>query len=194
MESVMRLTAAERRESVLAAAAAAFARSGLHGASTEDIAVDAGISQPYLFRLFGTKKQLFLESVARCFETTLDVFRSVSDGLHGEEALDAMGQAYVGMVKDDRNRLMGQLQAYAAAGDPEVRDVIRSGYRHLYEFVEARSGASSERVSTWFATGMLLNVIAALDLWDSSEPWARRMVDGSIGNKRALEELRSSAK
>ena len=50
-----------------------------------------------------------------------------------------------------------------AAVFKRAREVIRSGYRHLFEFVEARSGASAERVSQWFATGMLLNVIAALD-------------------------------
>lgn len=187
--STVRLTADERRESVLVAAAAAFATSGLHGASTEHIAADAGISQPYLFRLFGTKKRLFVESVSRCFETTLEVFRNASEGLHGEEALEAMGRAYVEMVRTDRNRLMGQLQAYAAAEDPEVREVIRNGYRHLYEFVEARSGAPAERVSAWFATGMLLNVIAALDLWTSTDPWARRMVGGCIHDKAALEQL-----
>ena len=92
----MRLTADERRESVLVAAAAAFARSGLHGASTEDIASSAGISQPYLFRLFGTKKRLFLASVERCFESTLEVFRNASEGLQGEDAFRAMGKAYVG--------------------------------------------------------------------------------------------------
>jgi len=185
-----RHTAEERRESVLVAASAAFAHSGLHGASTEDIASSAGISQPYLFRLFGTKKRLFLDSVERCFESTLEVFRSASEGLQGEEAFRAMGKAYVEMVRGDRNRLMGQLQAYAAAEDPEVREVIRSGYRHLFEFVEARSGASAERVSQWFATGMLLNVIAALDLWDSAEPWARRMLEGTIHDREALDQLR----
>jgi len=186
----MRLTADERRESVLVAAAAAFARSGLHGASTEDIASSAGISQPYLFRLFGTKKRLFVASVERCFESTLEVFRNASDGLQGEDAFRAMGKAYVEMVRGDRNRLMGQLQAYASADDPEVREVIRAGYRHLFEFVEARSGASKERVSQWFAMGMLLNVIAALDLWSSTEPWARRMLEGCIHDPEALEQMR----
>ena len=48
------------RGSARRGARAAFARGGLHGTSTEEIAEAAGISQPYLFRLFGTKKRLFV--------------------------------------------------------------------------------------------------------------------------------------
>ena len=58
-----RHSAAERREDVLDAAMIEFAEHGYEGTSTEDIARRAGISQPYLFRLFGTKKELFKASV-----------------------------------------------------------------------------------------------------------------------------------
>src|SRR4051794_41459597 len=55
-----RLTADERRAEIVEAAVTAFARGGFDGASTDDIARIAGVSQPYLFRLFGTKRELFL--------------------------------------------------------------------------------------------------------------------------------------
>ena len=55
-----------RREEILAAAFDEFAEHGLDGTSTDVIARKAGVSQPYLFRLFGTKKELYLESVRRC--------------------------------------------------------------------------------------------------------------------------------
>jgi AcrR family transcriptional regulator len=58
-----RITAGERRERVLEAALTAFAAGGLDGTSTQDIARRAGISQAYLFRLFPTKKALFLAVV-----------------------------------------------------------------------------------------------------------------------------------
>ena len=89
-----RQTAPERREAVLTAAAEAFARRGLHGTSTEEIATAAGISQPYLFRLFGTKKALYVATVERCMAETLEIFRAASRGLRGEDALRAMGIAY----------------------------------------------------------------------------------------------------
>jgi AcrR family transcriptional regulator len=173
-----RQTAEERREAVLAAAAEAFARNGLHGTSTEDIAKAAGISQPYLFRLFGTKKALFVATVERCMRDTLEIFRSASRGLRGEEALRSMGRAYEQLVTSDRTRLLGQLQAYAACDDPDVRTAIRRGYGELFGFVEAVADVPAETVSHWFAKGMLLNVIAAMDLSNDPEPWAVRLLAG----------------
>jgi len=87
-----RMTADERREQVIAAAVHEFAEQGYAGTSTEDIARRAGISQPYLFRLFGTKKQLFLAAVERCFQETLAGFRAASPpGTAGQLADPATG-------------------------------------------------------------------------------------------------------
>src|SRR5436309_1607773 len=116
-----RKSAGERRESVLDAAFAEFAERGLDGASTELIAKQAGISQPYVFRLFGTKKELFKAVVMRCFRQTLEVFQRAAEGKRGDAALRAMGQAYVELLADSV-RLRAQMQAYAACDDPEIRN------------------------------------------------------------------------
>src|SRR5580658_10623697 len=94
-ETKHRMPAAERRELVLDAAVVEFAVHGLEGTSTEDIARRAGISQPYLFRLFGTKKELFKATVSRCFRETLELFQRAAEGKRGEEALHAIGDAYM---------------------------------------------------------------------------------------------------
>ena len=184
-----RSTAAERRDAVLAAAQAAFAQGGLHGTSTEGIAASAGISQPYLFRLFGTKKRLFVATIDRCMERTLELFRDAAGDLRGEEALEAMGKAYVRMVQSDRDMLLAQMQGYAACDDPEIRDAMRSGYGKLHLFVETASGLDRASVSAWFAKGMLLNVVAAMDLWGSRDPWARRLIEGCVGDEGAAETV-----
>src|SRR5918912_4628435 len=98
MTTATRQRAEERREAVLDAAQAEFAARGLHGASTEAIAKTAGISQPYVFRLFGTKKKLFMASVERCLRETLEMFHTASAGLTGEEALNAIGERYTELV------------------------------------------------------------------------------------------------
>ena len=144
MSKATRQTAGERREAVLAAALVAFAQGGLYGTSTEDIARAAGISQPYLFRLFGTKKKLFVATVERCMADTLELFRAAAGDRRGEEALEAMGRAYAAMVTGDRTRLLAQLQAYAACDDPEVREEVRSGFGSLHLFVETVSGLGPE--------------------------------------------------
>src|SRR5947209_384975 len=130
-----RSTAAARRDEVLDAALVEFAERGFEGASTEDIARRAGISQPYLFRLFGTKKELFKASSARCLRETLEVFQRAAEGKRGEEALNAIGEAYVALLQTDKTRLRGQMQAYAACDDPEIRAVIRAGYGDLVAYV-----------------------------------------------------------
>jgi AcrR family transcriptional regulator len=187
--TVPRQTADERREAVLEAAVEAFAHGGLHGTSTEAIAAAAGISQPYLFRLFGTKKKLFVATIERCMHDTLELFRTAAGDLRGEEALQAMGEAYVGMVVSDRTRLLGQMQAYAACGDPDVREAMRRGYGQLHLYVETVSGLPQEAVSGWFSHGMLLNVVAAMDLWHAKEPWAHRLIEGCVGPDHAAMKL-----
>src|SRR5919202_618714 len=129
--STIRKTAEERRGGGADAALAEFALRGFDAASTEAIAAAAGISQPYVFRLFGTKKDLFKAVVARCFRETLELFQRAAEGKRGPEALDAMGHAYRNELLPVRVRLRAQMQAYAAADDPEIREVVRNGYGDL---------------------------------------------------------------
>jgi AcrR family transcriptional regulator len=185
-----RLTAEERREAVLEASRQEFAQHGLHGASTDAIARAAGISQPYLFRLFGSKKELYLESVRRCLDRTLETFRSAASGKAGPDALHAIGEAYGNLIESDRTMLQAQLQAYAGCDDPEVCEVVRRGYGRLVDYVEAVSGAGAADISAFFAQGMLYNVIAAMEVESSDEPWARLLLDGC--NQR-LEGLGADA-
>ena len=172
----MRKSAEERREDVLEAAREVFAKHGLSGASTDEIARKAGISQPYLFRLFRTKKELFIATIERCFAETLDTFRQASEGLSGEEALKAMGKAYGELIRSNPNRLRAQMQTYAACDDTQVREVARQGYGRLVDFVEQASGVGVDTLSHFFAKGMLINVVASMDLLDSDEPWAKKLL------------------
>jgi AcrR family transcriptional regulator len=179
MVTTERKTAEERREEILAAALDEFGEHGLHGTSTDTVARRAGVSQPYLFRLFGTKKQLYVDVVRRCLRETLELFQDASAGKTGEEALDAIGKAYVDLLKD-RTRLRAQMQAYADCDDPEVRDVVRDGYGALVAHVERVSGADPERIRDFFAFGMLLNVFASMDLLNQDAPWAKRLLEACL--------------
>src|SRR5579883_3047304 len=109
----LRQTAGERRRTVLEAAIVEFARSGYAGTSTEAIAARAGISQPYLFRLFGTKKDLFIATHSLVADSIKAAFVEAADGLSGLEAKEAMGAAYVALVQDP-DLLQVQLHAFAA--------------------------------------------------------------------------------
>jgi AcrR family transcriptional regulator len=164
------MSAAERREMVLEAALTEFAARGLDGTSTEDVARQAGISQPYLFRLFPTKKALFLALMERCTQRIADAFSQAAGDASGEEALEAMGHAYERLLSD-RTLLLLQMQGYAACADPEIRDAVRAGFKRLWTLVERLSGLPSDQVVSFFAMGMLLNVAATMDLPEVDEPW-----------------------
>ena len=166
------MSAQERRETVIRAAVAEFAEGGLHGTSTEAIARRVGVSQPYLFRLFPTKKAIFLAAAERCFNRVEAAFRDAAEGKVGEDALHAMGKAYNGLL-DDRQMLTMQLQIWAAAcQDEEIRQVSRDRFRRLAALAEELTGAGSLELMQFFTTGMFLNVAAALDLPRAKEQFA----------------------
>jgi AcrR family transcriptional regulator len=172
-----RKSAEVRREEILEAAMKEFAYGGLHGTSTEKIARRAGISQPYLFRLFGTKKELFTASSRRCFGRVLAAFQEAAEGKTGAEAMKAMGRAYDQLLAD-RELLLGQMQMYAACSDPEIRDVTRAGFAELFRFVERATGAGTLEIRDFFAMGMLMNVAAAMDLpqiCSDDDSWAQEL-------------------
>ena len=160
-----RRSAGERRDQLVEAAVPAFAHAGLHGTAVSAVTSAVGVTQPYAFSLFGTKKGLFLgRRRARLRPPRGDVPRAAA-GKRGDDAREAMGEAYFALL-EDRDWLLLQMQGYAACGDPEVRDVVRGRYAALYELVAELSGATGPELMDFFAHGMLLNVAAAMDLPD----------------------------
>lgn len=167
MAPTTRLTAEERREEVIAAASVEFAQSGYAGTPTEAIARRAGVSQPYLFQLFGTKRELFIAALKDCFARTARTFEAAARdpaqrGLSPAAILEEMGHAYVRLLIAEPNVLRLQLQGYAACIDPEIRAAVRSNYSGLWELVGRVSGADEKSVRDWFAIGMLINVLAGV--------------------------------
>ena len=180
VEQRVRKSAEERREEILAVAIRHFAIGGLHGTSTDAIAREAGISQPYLFRLFRTKKELFLACVDRANERVRDAFRRAAADAGDEDRLQAMGHAYVEELLPDRHAILMQMQGYVASSDPEIQSHVRECFERLVAEVAELSGADEAAVWTFFAHGMLLNVTQSLDLAaiaDTSE-WAASWCEG----------------
>jgi AcrR family transcriptional regulator len=185
-----RHTAEQRREEVLAAAVAEFALHGLHGTSTEMIAKRIGISQPYIFRLFPSKKDLFLAAVDQCFDRVETAFRNAADGSptipepHAhrlpspvEARLHAMGHAYLRLLAK-REVLLFQMQAYAACSDDDVRRKVRLRWDRLMKLTGELSGASTNELTAFFARGMLMNVFASIGVVPekSADKWGHRLL------------------
>jgi AcrR family transcriptional regulator len=166
------MSASTRRAQILEIAAQEFAEGGLRGASIEAIARIAGITQPYVFRIFGSKKALFLEVVAGSFTQLTTSMQTAAGNETGLDALAAMGARYNALLAD-RTALQLQLQAYAACGDPEVREAVRRHLAALWETVATTTGLDPVTVKTFLAFGMLLNTNAALGLAEVDTRWAR---------------------
>ena len=158
------MSADARREQVLDASVAEFARHGFHGARIEAVAARAGISHPYLLRLFSSKRELFVAAVDRAFARVEETFRRAAEAADGDPLL-AMGEAYLDLL-DNHDDLQLQLHAYAVAGNADVGDDVRRRFTALREAVQAMSGASPDRVATFFAVGLTLTVGAVLDVGD----------------------------
>lgn len=186
-----RSTAEERRKEVLQAAIIEFATFGLHGGSTERIAESAGISQPYVLRLFGTKKMLFLTALDRVADEILAVWQSSIDALERklgragtpEERLMAMGDTYQVFVRDVvQLRLV--LQGASAAEDEDVRRHIQACMKRMYEWIGRASGAGPKRVQIFYAQGMMLMMAASMRAFEQAgtEEWARGMLMMPVEN------------
>ena len=195
-----RMSAEDRREQVLKAAMAEFAIHGLDGTSTEAIAERAGISQPYIFRLWPNKKDLFLATVDACFDRFETVLKNTAEGRSDAEIgaqlqavghdpsghpdltgpgarLHAMGHAYMRLLSKPEAPLM-QMQAYAACWDDDVRRLVRGRWTRLRTLVSELSGVQGRELSEFFARGMLLNVAACMHLPATGDParWAHEVL------------------
>jgi AcrR family transcriptional regulator len=170
-----RQTAEERRSAVLAAAITEFAHSGYSGTSTETIAARAGISQPYLFRLFGTKKDLFVATYDLVASRIISELTAASEGLEGEDAKEAMGEAYLELMQDPE-MLQVQLHGIAAApADPDIARSCRRTFEVLADLFHKRTHLGDEDLLSFFAMGMLINVVSAIDLLSSPQKWAESL-------------------
>ena len=172
-----RLRGTDRRERVLDAAVLEFAEHGWHGSRVEAIAGRAGISHPYLLRLFSSKRDLFTAATDRSFDR---MERAFADAVQADagDAILALGAAYRRLLREDPATLRLHMHALAVAGDEQVGPAVRVRYQALIERMRELSGASADRVRTCFAVGLTLTVMTLLDLSDRREDlrWAAKLL------------------
>ena len=161
------MKAADRRALILNKAIEEYGRVGMHATSTERIAELAGVSQPYLFRLFGTKTDLIAAAIEHHTERLRTTFREAVEQRDPETTpLQAMATAYLTFMDADANALRCQLHTWAAASDPAIKSVAQRTYRAIWDDVTELSGASTDQVHAFMSEGMLLTVLASMGLMD----------------------------
>ncbi|WP_205754256.1 MULTISPECIES: TetR/AcrR family transcriptional regulator [Arthrobacter] len=179
-----RIPAARRRELILEAATGVFAERGYAGSTTDQVAKAAGISQPYVVRMFGTKEALFLEALDRAHGKLLSAFRSVIAAYDAGELAEQLGQldpdqgnarpqqlkqlmaiAYADLV-EDRGILMMLMQAFVAGHEPAIGARAREGFLDIYRLVRDEAGLPPEAARDFLAQGMLMNTLIGIRLPD----------------------------
>jgi AcrR family transcriptional regulator len=175
-----RHSAEERRALVIEAASQEFAARGLYGATGEGISYRAGISHPYLLRLFGSKKDLFREVIDRTFE---DLHTGVTERVNGSgtgQAPEALESAIQGVLGPDE-RLLLLLQFLAACGDDDIRPLVRRRFAGLYQHLASLSDGDEDELREVFERVIFRSATAALRLLEiaSKEQWARRLLASS---------------
>jgi TetR/AcrR family transcriptional regulator len=132
-QTAKRLTAEARRQAVLDTACRVFSQTSYRGATTAEIAREAGISEPILYRHFGSKRDLYLA----CLEEAWGSFRAVcEEALAGDpgKCLGAIGDAY--MAKSRKIRVIDLwIQGLnEASADKAIAAAVRKQVREVHDF------------------------------------------------------------
>jgi AcrR family transcriptional regulator len=154
-----RMTADERREQILQSALIVFAKGGYAGTTTDQVAREAGVSQPYVVRLFGGKQQLFAELYSRASHRVVAALAAVPPG---PDAMHEMGEAYAGLLAD-RNLLLLLMHGFAAGSEPEVGRLARWTLSEAFRLYLERTGHGPDEARVFVAHGMLINVLLAVN-------------------------------
>jgi hypothetical protein len=104
--------------------------------------------------------------IGRILSTFQEAAKGATDP---QDALHRMGTTYPEPI-GDRFALLCQLQAYAAAGDPQIREHVARAFQRLADEVRALSGCTPGELAAFLAGGMLANVTTILGMPELCEP------------------------
>lgn len=194
-----RLSSGDRREQILEAASIVFAERGYAGGTTDAVAKEAGISQAYVVRMFGSKEQLFVEVARRASDRVIVGFRAAIADFDGSESEDdkqaILGSVYSELVAD-RGILLVLMHLFTLGHDPVFGPISRSCFLDIYRIIRDEAGLPPEVSTEFVARGMLMNVILAMRMPDvlEDEPDAVEMLTCCAGatTERLMEQLEST--
>ena len=172
-----RMKAEDRRELILAAAMGVFGDYGYVGTTTDQVARAAGVSQPYVVRMFGTKEKLFVAVLERALAKLFEVFRAALAEESDEPVARRMGLAYLGLLSE-HGLLLSLSHSFLLGSDPVIGATARRGFMEVYAFLRHEVGFSPEECHQFLSAGMLSNTMIGLRMTDQYDidPQAREVL------------------
>ncbi len=128
-----RLTAEARRQAVLETACRVFSRSSYRGATTAEIAREAGISEPILYRHFGSKRDLYLA----CLDEAWRSFRLEADATMANDPVGCLGAISAAYMRGGKRIRVIDLWIQAlteASEDKVIAAALRRQVREVRDF------------------------------------------------------------
>lgn len=169
-----------RREQMLRAATRAFAQRGYFGTSTARVAQEAGVSQPYVIQVFGTKEALFLEVLNRAGDIIVAQMESI--GLDTFD-LSRFTDAFRRTVLEESVMFVLQ-QGFAASAVPAVGAYVRGLLARMYGVLVEHANATPEEARDYLARGLLINTVLAMGYRENADeyPWVQPLIDVVLGD------------
>lgn len=172
-----RLNADERKAQILRCATLVFARSNYRVAGIAEIAKEAGISEPTVYKYFPSKKQLFLEILKKVGDVTLRQWQETAEGEpDAASLLREIARTQFEATMSRPELLKVQFQALSETDDEEIRGLLRENFASYVAFITdvVRKGQAQGRIDAsvdvgamaWniLAIGFTLNLTSLLDL------------------------------
>ena len=174
---ITRMKAEDRRGLIIESATAVFGDYGYYGTTTDQIARAAGVSQPYVVRMFGTKEKLFVEVLERALELLMAAFRTALATDDGQPLMRRLGLSYVALI-EHRGLLLSLMHAFVLGSDPVIGEKARAGFLEVYEFLRTEAGMSADEAGQFLAGGMLSNTMIGLRMtdMDAASPIAHELL------------------
>lgn len=181
-----RLTADQRHDQLIAAAVTAFSGGGYAGTTTDQVARIAGVSQPYVIRLFGTKQALFIGAVQYAAGRIEQQFRTAAGT---DPTLSGLGRAYDDLLAE-KELISVLLHGFTAGSDPDIGPVVRDCFGRIYATVRELTGADVAQARDFLATGMLCTILGTLNVIGPdavpAQPWMTDLVTSMNLTKAGL--------
>jgi TetR/AcrR family transcriptional regulator len=164
-----RMPAHQRQQEILEAAVVAFAESGYFAATTDQIARIAGVSQPYVVRMFRSKQALFIAAHTYVVDRIEAAFRSAVDNRdESVSPMNALERAYLDLIPD-RNLLRMIQHSFTMGADPQFGPPVRDCLVRIYQLVRELTGATPKEVNAFVAHGLLINTLVTVQMQELAD-------------------------